>query len=331
MKLIDFEHHFYDVSTIDAMAQRQGYPRYDRQADLIHWNDKISMPQGMLLSKLLDVGGKRIELMNKTGISTAVISTAQGVEDIDPSESVELAKKVNDAVAELTVKYPGRFLGSAILPSRDIEASLIELERCVKELGFVSWHTHSNYGPNNPEEADYLELFRKASELGVYVYLHPSLPSLDRVADYGFTLAGPAAGFTVDTMLSVLLLIVNGVFDKVPDLKLLLGHLGEAIPFLMERIDNRLNFLPNAKLKNEHKPSYYFNKNILVTTSGNTSKAAFVCTKEVLGIDNILFGSDYPFESAEEMTDYIGGLDLAAGEREKLYYKNAEALLQRSL
>ncbi len=331
MKLIDLEHHFYDQSTIDAMAARKGYPNYDPKKDVINWFDNLSMPQGMLLKKLLDVSESRVKMMDKLGISTAVLSTSQGVEDIDPPESIELARKANDAAYKLTQEFPGRYLGSAILPTKDVDAAIYELERCVKELGFVAWHTHSNLRGASLEEERFLPLFKKAAELGVYIYLHPNLPDMPELYNYGFTMAGPGAGFTVDTMLTILKLIGNGVFDKVPETKMLVGHLGESIPFLMDRIDNRMNFLPNPALKNEREPSYYFKHNIQVTTSGNMSPEAFECTKKVFGIDNIMFGSDYAFEDPGEMVSYVTNLDLTQFERELLYYKNAEKLIGRSL
>jgi len=326
MKLIDFENHFYAPDTIEAMEARQGYPKYDPAADLIHWTRDISMPQRVLLPKLLDVGKNRLALMDELGIQSAVISTAQGVEDIAPVEGIELARKTNDVVYRMTQEYPRRYLGSAILPVRDVGAAVCELERCVRELGFVAWHTHSNYGDASPEGERFLPLFKKAAELGVYIYLHPALPLSDACAGYGFTFAGPGLGFTVDTMTTVLKLIVCGVFDEVPETRLLLGHLGEAIPFLLDRIDNRLNFLPNDRLKNREKPSYYFKNNIMVTTSGNMSPAAFRCTMDVLGIENILFGSDYPFEDAGDMVKFVEALQISETERGLLYYKNAERL-----
>lgn len=327
MKLIDLEHHFYDASTIDAMAARKGYPNYDPQKDVINWNELLAMPQGPLLKKLLEVSEKRLEMMDSVGITTAVLSTSQGVEELDPSESILLARKANDAAYTLTKKYPGRFLGSAILPTRDVSAACEELERCVKEYGFVAWHTHSNYGVESPEDEKFLPLFQKAVDLGIYVYLHPNLPrDKELLGHYGFTMAGPGAGFTVDTMLAILKLIAKGVFDIIPQLQMVIGHLGEAIPFLMDRIDNRMNFLPNPALKNIHKPSHYFKNNIMVTTSGNMSPSAFACAKEVFGIDHILFGSDYAFESAEEMVKYVRELSLTEEERAALYYKNAEKL-----
>ena len=330
MKLVDLEHHFYDRSTIDAMEAREGkgYPYYNAKEDLIHWNDLLTMPQGPLLKRLLDVGEARLEMMDRLGISTAVLSCSQGIEEVDPAESVELARRSNNAAYELSRRYPGRYLGSAILPSRDPKAACEELQRCVEELGFVCWHTHSNYGPvDSPDQERFRPIWQKAADLGVYVYLHPNLPQdKTMLSRYGFTMAGPGAGFTVDTMLQVLKLIVGGLFDEIPETKMLVGHLGESIPFLMDRIDNRMNFLPNPALKNREKPSYYFKRNIMVTTSGNMSPEAFACTKAVFGIDHILFGSDYAFEAAEDMVEYVTKLPLTEEERAMLYYQNAEKL-----
>jgi predicted TIM-barrel fold metal-dependent hydrolase len=203
------------------------------------------------------------------------------------------------------------------------------LERCVKELGFVAWHTHSDLNGASLEEARFRPLFQKAAELDIYIYLHPALPHIEGIDQYGFTFAGPGAGFTIGTMLTVLKLIVSGLFDEIPGIKLVLGHLGEAIPFLLDRIDNRLNFLPNKMIRNKRLPSDYFRTNIKVTTSGNMSSAAFACTKEVIGIENILFGSDYPFENLGDMTHFVNTLPLTEQERGKLFYQNAQLLLQR--
>ena len=329
MKLYDLEHHFYIQDTIDAMERRQGYPNYDPQKDVINWFSNLSMPQGILLKRLIDVGENRLQMMDDLGISTTVLSTPQGVEDLDSEDAIELSKKTNDAAYELTKRYPGRFLGSAILPTKRVDDAIAELERCVNELGFVCWHTHSNLRGASVEQDRFLPLFKKAAELGVYVYLHPNLPELPQLYEYGFTFAGPGAGFTIDTILTTLKLIAEGVFDKVPDLKMVIGHFGEAIPFLMDRIDNRFNFLPNPKLKNEQLPSYYFHNNIMVTTSGNMSKAAFECTRSVFGIDRIMFGSDYAFEDPKEMVEFVNRLEITEEEREKLFFRNAETLLAK--
>ena len=326
MKRIDFENHFYDQSLIDALTARTEPPYYRRETDLITWSDSITMPQGILLKRLLDVDGGRLALMDQLGIDCAVLSCSPGAEQLDTDESVRICRATNDALHALTRKYPGRYLGSAILPVKDVPAAMSELERCVRDLGFVAWHTHSNYGATSPDDPRYRPLFKKAAELGVYVYLHPQLANASRVDDCGFPVAGPGLGFTMDTITTLTRMIVGGLFDEIPNLNLMLGHLGEALPFLLERMDNRLKFLPNAKAKNKRDFSYYFHHNIYVTTSGNMSPEAFECTRRVLGQDRILFGSDYPFENAGDMVKFVDQLPLTEEERQALYEDNAKKL-----
>lgn len=326
MRLIDLENHFYDSSVPDALKRRTVAPKYNSETDIITWYDGIDMPQGKLMNPLLEIGDGRIKLMDELGIDTAVISCSPGAETLDKEESVKACKATNKALYEVTKKYPGRFLGSAILPVKDVEESVKELEKCVKEYGFVAWHTHSNYGETAPDDIQYRVLFKKAAELGVYIYLHPQLTDNPRLIGYGFGLAGPALGFTLDTLTSITRLILSGIFDEIPDLKIVLGHLGEGIPFLLDRMDNRIKLIPTDPTKNKELPSYYFKKNIMVTVSGNMSPAAFQCTKDVLGIDNILFASDYPFENAKDMVEFVENLPLTEEEREKLYFKNARKL-----
>ena len=327
MKLFDLENHYYSDATVEAMKARKGYPRFDEANNVIRWTEKITMPFTVLRDRLMDLGEGRLALMDRVGITTAVLSHSQALEELDPSESIGLAKLNNNTVYELTQKYPGRYLGTAILPTKDVDAACKELTRCVKELGFVGWHTHSNYIDAGPNEERFVKIFETAADLGVYVYLHPTLPVYADLEEFEFTFAGPAAGFTIDTMAMTLKLIVCGLFDRVPQTKLVLGHLGEAIPFLLDRIDNRLNFLPNPKCKNLRKPSDYFRDNIYVTTSGNMSSAAFRCTKDVLGIEKIIFGSDYPYDDIDAMTDFVKTLKITEEERELLFFRNAEKLL----
>ena len=327
MKRIDLENHFYDQCLINALAERLEPPCYLPSDDLICWTDAISMPQGPLLQTLLEVGEERLALMERRGITHAVLSCSPGAEQLDAEDSIRVCRATNAALHELTKRYPGRIFGSAILPVKDVDAAIDELERCVRDYGFVAWHTHSNYGTTAPDHPRYRPLFQKAAELGVYVYLHPQLPEGERYEGYGFTFAGPGLGFTVDTVTTLLRMVVSGLLDETPTLKLVLGHLGEGLPFLMERIENRIQFLPNPMLRCKKELSYYFKHNIWVTTSGNMSKEAFQCTKDVLGIDHILFASDYPFESVEDMTNFVDALPLTSEERAKLSYENAETIL----
>jgi len=324
VKRIDLENHFCDQILFDKMVERTTPPFYRKETGMTTLTEHIIIPQGKAKPYLLDMGEGRLKVMDDLGIDTAVLSCYRGVELLDVTESIEVSTKTNDTLYEATQKYPGRFLGSAVLPVNDAAAACAELERCVKELGFIAWHTFSNYGSTAPEDIRYRPIFKKAAELGVYVYLHPYLDHNPRVQEYGISLAGAALGFTVDTMITITKMIMSGLFDELPNLTVILGHLGEALPFLLSRMDDRSIHHKNPNLKNKYNPSYYFNNNILVTTSGNLSKEAFYCTRDVLGIDRILFATDYPHDATAEMVKFINEIPLdSEADREAVFYKNA--------
>ncbi len=322
MKKIDLENHFYTQDLMDALKERTD-PPYATPDDNIFWTKYLEMPVGMMLPKLYDLAEGRLKDMKDNGITAAVISSSAGPEQLDTAKSIEVCASMNKALYEVTKKYPGVFYGSAILPVNDTDAACAELEKCVKEYGFVAWHTHSNYGATAPDEEQYWPIFCKASELGVYVYLHPQVPDDPRTRNSGIAVASATLGFTQDTMTTVVKLLVSGLLDDLPDLKIVLGHYGEAIPFLLERMDNRLFYVPNPYYHAKHNLKYYFEHNIWVTTSGNMSKAAFNCTKETLGMDKICFATDYPYEDLPETMTFLDNIPLTVNEREELFYKNA--------
>ncbi len=327
MKKIDLESHFYDPCLFDVMKGRTVPPYFKEEEQIIQWSDSLEMFVSFLLPPLLDIAENRKQTMEEHGITTSVISCSPGPEQLTVEESIDVCHKTNATLYELTKRYPGLYLGSAILPVNDPEAACKELELCVKEYGFVAWHTHSNYGPTAPDEEMYRPIFQKAADLGVYIYLHPQVPDDPRTRDWGFTVAAPALGFTQDTVTTVVKMAVSGLFDEIPNTKLVLGHLGEAIPFLLERMDNRLFAAPNPKIVAKHNLRYYFDNNIMVTTSGNASWEAFDCTQKVLGIDKICFGSDYPYENLDEAMNFLDEIPLSQIDREKMFYKNAEDFL----
>lgn len=323
MKKIDLENHFYDNCILDVLEKRTAPPCYDAKTQIYEFTqyDKISAAAVMPL--LLDISESRLKQMDQLGVDMAVVSCSSGPEQFDVEESIETCRRVNDALGAIVQKYPGRFLGSATLPVKDPKAACSELERCVKQYGFVSWHTHSNYLDSFPDDSVYRPIFKKASELGVYVYLHPAYPNTRRLAGFGPTFSGAGLGFTIDTMITLCRLIVSGIFDEMPNLKICVGHLGEALPFLLERIDNRLKFVKTPQVIMKQSMKYYFENNIFVTTSGNMSREAFQCAKDVLGMDHILYGSDYPYEPFPDMINFLASVPMTEGEREKPYYKNA--------
>lgn len=327
MKRVDFEFHYYIPESFEVMAAHTGIPNYNPKTNCIAWTEEIYEPQE-LKSKLLMDGDERIAYMDQCNIDTAVLSSAPGIDELGEA-SIELCKKINNAMYEQQKKYPGRILCSASLPMHDAKEASKELTRCVKEMGFVGWHAHSNILKKGLDDEQFFPIFETAAELGAYVYLHPRCSYNDRVTGYEFNLAGPGLGFTIDAQISIIRLILNGTFDRLPNLTVMLGHLAEGLGFFMDRIQSRVHVHPVPAIKMQHDLKYYFENNIMTSTSGNTSKQAFLLTKDVIGIDRMVIGSDTPFENGKEMTDFLDSIPLTTEEREKLYYKNAELLFHQ--
>ena len=336
MKRIDFEAHFITEEWVSEMFRNKGYPRYAKDlktnACRIEWGPDMVEPIGdILLNNLLDLGEGRLKKMDEAGIDMQVLSlTIPGVEQMDPSTATVLAKKTNDALAQVIRKYPDRYIGFASLAPQEPEKAADELERSVKELGLKGWKTHSNYGGAYLDEKRYWPLFERAEKLGIPVYLHPTFPAIPQLhTSYGWALAGAPFGFGIESAISMMRLILSGIFDRYPNLQFILGHLGEALPFLLARIDYPYVipwFDPKARPKLEKKPSDYFKNNVFVTTSGNYFQPAFMCTYEAMGIERILLGTDWPYEDPAVCMKFLEGLPISSEEKEMVYYKNASQL-----
>ena len=334
MKKIDFEAHFYTPEYVKALSENKGYPRLvegDGERDRRLWyNDEVRQPFGdSLLRPLLDLGEGRLKMMDAVGIDIQILSlSAPGLEQLDPEKGKGLAIKSNNALATAIKKYPDRFLGYAALAAKAPEAAADELERAVTDLGLVGWNTHSNFGDSYLDNLKYWPIFERAEKLDVPIYLHPTVPAITQVRDYGFALAGAPFGFGMETALTMMRLIYSGVFDKYPKLKIILGHLGEALPFLLKRIDWAWvrPFDPAARPKIDKKPSDYLKNNVFLTTSGNHYEPAFMCTRAAFGIDRILLGTDFPYEDQEECIDFLEKLPIPEKEKEKVYSGNARQL-----
>lgn len=334
MKKIDFEAHFYTPAYINALSQNQGYPRFveDKQTKTrrLWYAEEVGQPfSDMLLNHLLDSGEERLKKMDAVGIDIQMLSlSAPGIEQLDPVTGTALAKESNDTLAEVIKKYPKRFMGYAALAPKAPEEAADELERAVKELGFIGWNTHSNFGDSYLDEEKYWRILQRAAKLDVPVYLHPTVPAIPQIRTYGFAIAGTPFGFGMETAMCMMRLIYSGIFDKHPGLKIILGHLGEVLPFLFKRIDWAYvrPFDPAARPELSKKPSEYLKSNVFVTTSGNYYEPAFMCTREAMGIDRILLGTDYPYEDLDESIEFIEGLPIPKEEKDKIYYGNADQL-----
>jgi uncharacterized protein len=338
VKTIDFETHFVTQKWVEATYANPGYPRFiDDKATgrrRMYYREDAFEPHGdVLLDRLLDVGEGRIKEMDKGGIDKAILSlTSPGTDHFDPGIGTALTRSVNDELAAAIDRYPDRLMGFAALAPKDPQAAAAELERCVKELGFKGWKTHSNFGDSYIDERRYWPILAKAAELGVVIYLHPVAPMIKELRTYGLPLAGAAFGFGVETATAMMRLVLSGVFDAFPKLKIMVGHYGEGLPFLMQRIDHPF-VRPHLKAADpevvpdlERVPSQYLLDNMLVTTSGNYLPAAFKCTREALGMERMLLGTDYPYEEMTDCMGFLEGLGLSEVEKEQLYFGNASGL-----
>ena len=333
MKKIDFEAHFFTKEYLAALSKNENSPRFtegnqEQSHRLWHTSDLIQPYGDPLLNAIVDLGEGRLAKMDEFGIDVQVLSlSAPGIEQLDPDVGTSLSKEANNAVSKVIRKYPDRFMGFAALAPKAPEAAADELERAVRELGFVGWNTHSNFGDSYLDEEKYLPILERAEKLGVPIYLHPAVPAMPQLRTYGFAFAGPF-GFTVDAGMTMMRLIFSGVFDKHPGLTFILGHLGEALPFLIQRIDWAYvsPFDPAERPKLSKKPSEYLKNNVFVTTSGNYFEPAFLCTRDALGIDRILLGTDYPYNDSDQCIQFLEGLPISSEEKDKVYHGNAAQL-----
>lgn len=337
MEIIDFEAHFYTKEYVETLLKNKECPKYkkDRKKG-IHWlwyAPNVQEPHtAQLLERLLDVKEKRFKNMTEAGVKMQVLSlSAPGCEQFNAPVGTRLAKNVNEELSTIVEKNPDNFVGLATLAPQDPGEAADELERAVKELGLRGWKTHSNICGTYLDDKKFWVILEKAEKLGVPIFLHPTVPRIRELRNnYGYALAGPAFGFAFDTALCMMRLILSGLFNKYPNLKFILGHLGEAMPFLLNRLDFpfvRPWVTQSVKIKLSKKPSEYFKNNVFVGTSGEFHNSALICAVQTMGYDKVLFASDYPYEDSIKAIDRIKALPFSNEEKTKIYYLNAKALL----
>lgn len=323
MKIITLEDHFstalHDRLVPEDKARSAWYK--DRGAHLGH---DIEL-------ELSDTGARRLAAMDAAGIDVQVLSlTTPGCQAFEGEVAVRLARDANDRLFEAVRLHPDRFAGFAALPTSDPEAAVEELERAVTRLGFKGALINSHARGNFLDQRRCWPIFERAERLGVPLYLHPGGPHPGMMASYfqGFEdLSRPAWGFAVDASCHFLRILFAGVFDAYPGLKIILGHLGEGLPFGLHRLNDHTPYVARRRgLK--RMPIDYLRDNLVVTTSGNFSAPAFLCTLLTLGVDNVLFSVDWPYESNKAAVDFLRTLPLSEGDREKVACRNAERLLR---
>ena len=331
------------IATEEAFATADQYKLYQREIERNPPDEPgfMSLWGFFLISKdpyplnvrerLLDLDERRIHDMDETGIDRQVIFlTAPGVQIFDAPTANDLAVSSNDELAAACKKHPDRFIGLAAVAPQDPQTAAKELERCVKTLGMkgavINSHTKGEYLDNHK----FWDIFAAAEALDVPIYLHPRNPSpklLEPMREVGLDAA--IFGFGVETGLHLLRIITGGVFDRFPRLRIVVGHLGEALPFWLYRIDHMHAANTRAgrhtKLKKlNKKPSDYMRENIYITTSGMAWEPAIKFTQDVLGMDRVLYAMDYPYQFIKAEVDITDNLKISAAARKKLFQSNAE-------
>jgi predicted TIM-barrel fold metal-dependent hydrolase len=331
LKTIDLENHFITPTWMEALKNNVGaYPTVDEKRGL-GFAEGAWMPLAVE-PKLADMAAYRLGLMDEAGVDYAVVSlTSPGAEQFPIEVGRKVAADANDYLARIIEQRPDRFGGFASLAPKDAEWSAKELERCVKQLGFKAWNTHSNFGDSYLDEKRYWPILAKAEELDIPIYLHPAVPMIKELREFGMVLSGPTLGFGTDVTYCFMRMIVRGVFDEFPNLKIIMGHLGEALPFLADRVNRawmQHHETPNPEIGTGSKEpaGYYVKKNLWVTTSGNYLPAAVYCTRDSIGMDRILLGTDFPYENMKDCMDFLRDLPLTDDEAYALFEGNAADL-----
>ena len=291
--------------------------------------------------KLIDVDDMRLAAMDKAGVELVLLSlNAPAVQAIlDTEQAIELAQKANNRVADAVRRHPRRYAGLAALPMQDPVAAATELERCVNELGFKGALVNGFTQKHEPDSAIYYDIpeyrgfWATVSDLDVPFYLHPRMQLSTRARNYEghpWLMSSPW-GFAAETALHALRLCGSGVFDDFPNLKIILGHLGENIPFALWRLDARMKFSPRG-YRGKRPLGAYFREHFHITTSGNFNDPAFRCTLDVLGRERVYFSADYPFERIEDAADWFDKSDvITAEERVQIGRSNAIELFKLDL
>jgi 2,3-dihydroxybenzoate decarboxylase len=286
---------------------------------------------GPLLPILLDIGAGRIRAMDEAGIDVQILSlSSPGVQNFESATAVSLMRLANDRLADAIKAYPMRFAGLAAIAPQDPAATAKELERAVRSLhlcgAIVNSHTRGEY----LDEQKFWPIFEAAEALDIPIYIHPREPSpgmAQPLAMPGFTVGW---GYAVETGTHALRLIRGGVFDRFPKLRIILGHMGEMLPFMLDRIDNRYHFesglFPQGKLA--RLPSEYVLDHFVITTSGMNYEAPLMAAIKAMGVDRVLYAVDYPFEDQPLAVKQIDAMQLSPADRRKICETNAKRVFK---
>ena len=323
MKTITLEEHFVSPAFLEGPGKGLKEQAKNPQSYI-----------GKLFEQLRDLGDKRIAEMDAAGIDVQVLSlNSPGTEQLDAEAAKKIAKETNDFLADAVKGHPKRFAGFATLPTADPKAAIIELERTVRDYGFkgaiINGHVKGRY----LDDKMFWPILERAEALQVPIYLHPTQPPQSVIdASYsGFDpavtnmLIGAGWGWHIETAVHVIRLILGGVFDQYPKLQIVIGHMGETLPFMLQRMD-RIMSTDTTKLK--HPVSTYLRENIHYTFSGFNYTSTFLNLLLEVGVDRIMFSVDHPYASMAQGRDFLNKLPVSAADKERIAHGNAESLLR---
>ncbi|BAP84643.1 hypothetical protein LOOC260_100640 [Paucilactobacillus hokkaidonensis JCM 18461] len=288
--------------------------------------------------EMQDVDENRIKYMDKNGIDVQILSygDASTNPDMLPAEqSIPLTQRINTDIAATVKRHPDRYLGLATLPISDPKDAAKELKRAVTELdlkGALILGTAK--GGQFLDDPKFMPIFEMAAQLDVPLYIHPSMPTETIRKNYysnmnpiGFNaiMSTPGWGWHMEAGLHVTRLILSGLFDKLPNLKLISGHWGEFVPYFLERLDEATTPVVGNPLK--HPVSYYYKKNVYVTPSGMYTWPQMQLVLTEMGADHVIWAQDYPYVKGNAK-DFLANTDIANDDKEKIAHENIEKLLK---
>jgi 5-carboxyvanillate decarboxylase len=311
---------------MDAMREMaMSAQEYD--PDLFLWKI-MTDSKGPVYARLLDVDDERLRIMDRDALAVQVLSlTSTGVQMLDADRGTALATLANDRLAEAIRRHPDRYAGLGTLAPQDPARAVQEIDRAVSKLklnGFIiNSHTNDEY----LSERKYWPILEAIAALEVPLYLHPRAPGPAMARAYRTDRLEHAIwGYQAETGLHALRLITSGVFDHFPKLKVVLGHMGEAIPYWLYRLDymHSRSMIGMDRPKVKRRPSDYFKQNFYITTSGMNWHPVLQFCIQVLGADRIMFAIDYPYQESAEAVEFLNSASISEEDKEKIFHTNAE-------
>jgi predicted TIM-barrel fold metal-dependent hydrolase len=284
-------------------------------------------------AQLDEMGEGRIQIMDDAGIDMQVLSAlSNNVQDLPPAASVPVSRQINDRMAETVAAYPDRFLAFGTLPMTDPDGAVHELERCVGDLGFLGAMIHGQTHGVFLDDPSVRPILAAAERLDVPIYLHPAPPPAAVKETYysGLSeeveacLSTSGWGWHSETAMHVLRMVAGGVFEELPDLKLIVGHMGEGLPFHLDRIESMLTPVVTG---HSLTVAETLRRNLYLTTSGYNTATPLLCALAAFGVDHIMFSVDHPFANSDQATTFLKTAPVTESEREQIAHKNVESLL----